>query len=50
MIDVGIDEPDPAQVRMENLAARCPHNYEPGDHHWFGCMGVDPFTYTAPKE
>ncbi len=21
----------------------CPHGYVEGEHHWFGCVGKDPF-------
>jgi hypothetical protein len=27
---------------LNEAAVTCPHGYEPGDHHWFGCVGVDP--------
>lgn len=28
---------------FEPVDGKCPHGYMRGDHHWFGCMGVDPF-------
>lgn len=34
---VGTREP------AERTEVKCPHGYERGDHHWFGCMGVSPY-------
>lgn len=36
----------PLWERPKSGDRECPHGYTEGDHHWYGCMGVDPFEQT----
>lgn len=37
-----------AELRKARLKSPCPHGYQEGDHHWYGCMNVNPFSDSTP--